>query len=120
MELKLSVVSLSSVIKCSPQKWKNNHQKDASHLKNKITHIARDKRRTLEREKNEKRKVWEKVNNVTTTIKFFAFIFCIWKRIDFTRRHNLGKCSLNYYISSKVFFSVAGYLKRSHETPTSK
>ena len=38
--------------------------------------------------------------------------------IYFARKYSLGKCSLYYYISSKVFFSVAGYLKRSNETPT--
>ena len=31
--LKLSRVALSSVIKCSPQKWKQHHQKDASQLR---------------------------------------------------------------------------------------
>ena len=43
----------------------------------------------------------------------------IWKRIDFARKYSLGKCRLYYYVSSKVYFSVAGYLKRSNETPTS-
>ena len=32
-------------------------------------------------------------------------------------KHSLGKCSLDYYISSKFFFSVAGSLKRSNEMP---
>ena len=64
--------------------------------------------------KNEKYK-----KKLTTKIKFLTFIFCIWKRIYFARKHCLGKCNLYYYISSKVFFSVAGYLKRSIETPTS-
>ena len=41
------------------------------------------------------------------------------ERIDFARKYSLGKFSLNYYISSKVFFSVAEYLKRSNKTPTS-
>ena len=50
------------------------------------------------------------------TIKFF--IFCLWKRIYFARKHCLGKCSLYYYIASKFLFSVAGYLKWSNETPT--
>ena len=31
----------------------------------------------------------------------------------------LGKCSLYYYISVKVLFSVAGYLKQNNKTPTS-
>ena len=52
-------------------------------------------------------------------MKFFTFIFCIWRRIYFTGKHSLGKCSLYYYISSKVSFSGAGYLKRSNEAPTS-
>ena len=52
-------------------------------------------------------------------IKFFTFIFCIWKRIYLARKHSLGRCNLYYYISSKVFFSVAGYLRRKNETPTS-
>ena len=64
--------------------------------------------------KNEKHR-----KNPKTKIKFFTFIFCIWKWIYFTVKHSLGKCSLYYYISSKAFFSVAGYLKRGNETPTS-
>ena len=36
--------------------------------------------------KNEKHK---ESNNVTTTIKFFIFVFCIWKRIYFARKHSL-------------------------------
>ena len=40
-----------------------------------IFHIARDKRKTLKRGKNKKRKVQEKFNNVTMTIKFFKFYF---------------------------------------------
>ena len=40
-----------------------------------IFHIARDTRKTLKRRKNEKRKVQEKFNNVTVTIKFFKFCF---------------------------------------------
>ena len=52
-------------------------------------------------------------------IKFFSFIFCIWKRIYFARKHSLGICALYHYISGKVSFSVAGYLKRRNETPTS-
>ena len=64
--------------------------------------------------KNEKHR-----KNPKTKIKFFTFIFCIWKWIYFTVKHSLGKCSLYYYISSKAFFSVAGYLKRGNETPSS-
>ena len=44
--------------------------------------------------KNEKRKVFEEFNNETTTIIFFDFIFCIWKRINFAQKHSSGKCSL--------------------------
>ena len=29
----------------------------------------------------------------------------------FCSKHSFGKCSLYYYIFSKVFFSVAGYVK---------
>ena len=82
---------------------KINHKKDASHLE-KILHITRATRRTLRRSKNEKRKVYEKFNDITTTIKFFTLIFCIWKRIYFARKHSLGKFSLYYYIFSKGFF----------------
>ena len=53
------------------------------------------------------------------TIKFFTFIFCLCKRIYFAQKHSLRKWSLHYYISRKVLFSVAGYLKRSNETPAS-
>ena len=51
--------------------------------------------------------------------KILYFIFCIWKRIYFAQKHSLGKFSLNYYLPSKVFFSVVGYLKQSNEAPTS-
>ena len=37
--------------------------------------MGRDTRKALKRGKNEKRKVQEKFNNVTTTIKFFNFDF---------------------------------------------
>ena len=80
---------------------------------------VRDARKTLKTGENEKRKAEEKFNNVTSTIKFFYFIFCIWKRIYFARKHSLGICVLYYCISGKVSFSVAGYLKRRNETPTS-
>ena len=43
--------------------------------------MARDARETLKRGKNEKRKLSEKFINAATIIKFFAFIFCLWKRI---------------------------------------
>ena len=53
-----------------------NHQKDGSHLKKiKILHMARDTMKTLKRRKNEKQKVSENFNNLTTTTKFFTFIF---------------------------------------------
>ena len=54
-----------------------------------------------------------------TRIKLFTFIFCLWKKICFTWTNCLGKCNLYYYISSNVLFSVAGYLKRCNESPTS-
>ena len=54
-------------------------------------------------------------NNVATGIKFFSFIYSILEGTYFARKHDLGKYSLYYYISSKV----AGYLERSNETPTS-
>ena len=55
--------------------------------------------------------------SLTTAMKFFTFIFCIWKRIYFAQKHSLGKCSL--YISSKIFFSVAGYVIQSTAIPAS-
>ena len=57
--------------------------------------------------------------SLRTEIKLFTFIFCKRKMIYFALKYSLGKCSLYYYISSKVFFIVAGYLKRSNETSTS-
>ena len=48
----------------------------------KILQMTRDPRNTLKGEKNGKWKVWEKFNNVKTTIKLFSFfvygknIFC--------------------------------------------
>ena len=53
--------------------------------------MTRDKRKAL---KNDKWKVQEQFNSVTATIKFFAFIFYLWKRIYFAQKHSLGKCSL--------------------------
>ena len=49
-----------------------------------------------------KTKSIRKFNNVTTTIKFFTFLW-ICKRIYFAWIHSLGKCSLYYYISSNFF-----------------
>ena len=66
---------------------------------------------------NEKYK--KSLKNVTKTIEFFTYVFYIRKRVYFARKHNLRKCSLYYYFPSQVFFSVAGYSKRSNETPTS-
>ena len=40
-----------------------------------------------------------KVKKVTTTIKLFTFIFCLWKKMYFARKRSLGKFSLYYYIS---------------------
>ena len=86
--------------------------------KKKILHITRDTRKTLNKEKNGKSKVWEKFNKVTTTTKLFTFIICLRKRIYFPGKHSLEKCSLDYYISSKGFSSVDGNLPKSNETPT--
>ena len=70
--------------------------------------MARDTRKTLKREKNEKRKVKEKFNNVRRIIKLLTFL---WKKTYFGQKHNLGKCSLSYYISSEALFNAVVYLK---------
>ena len=80
--------------------------------------MAIDTRKTLKRGKNDKREISEKFNKVTTTIKLFAFIFYLLKRIYFAQKYSLVKCSLYYCISNKVLFSVARYLKRSNKTTT--
>ena len=118
--LKLSIVALLSAINCSPYKRKKIHQKDASHLKNNKNslHGKRCKKGIEKGKKNERWKVSETFNKLTTTIKFFTFIFCLRKRIYFARKHSLGKCILYHFISSKVLFSVARYLKQSNEIPT--
>ena len=61
------------------------------------------------------RKFSQRSNNKNIIYLFF----CIWKRIYFVRKHCLEECNLYYYISSTVFLSVTGYLKRSNETSTS-
>ena len=44
----------------------------------------------MRNEKESKRKVKEKFNNVITTVKPSTLIICIWKRICFARKHSLG------------------------------
>ena len=98
-----------------------NRWKDTGHLKSNKNSLHSNRfKNDMEKKggRGEKRKVEEKFNNATTTIKLLTFMFCIWKRICFAWKHSLEKCSLYYDISSKVFFSVAGYLKRSNEKPT--
>ena len=63
---KLPIVALSSIIKCSHQKCKKNHQRDASF-------IAEVTRKTLKRGKMKNEKCYK---SLITTIKFFTFIFC--------------------------------------------
>ena len=46
-------------------------------------------------------KMKNKINNESTTIKLFNFIFCIWKRIYFAWNHSLGKV---YAITFQVKF----------------
>ena len=55
---------------------KKESPKDASHLKNDkyFSHSKRYKK-DIKKGKNEKRKVQEKFNNLTMTIKFFKFYF---------------------------------------------
>ena len=61
--------------------------------------------------KNEKCKI-------VYTIKLFTFIFCIWKRIYLLE--NIVWENVVYIITNQAkFFSNVGYLKRSHERPTS-
>ena len=50
--------------------------------------------------------------------KILYFYFFVYEKGYIMLENSLGKCSLYYYISSKVLFSVAGYLKRINETPT--
>ena len=57
----------------------------------------------------------EKYEKRLTTLIKFLLLFLLWKRIYFPRKHSMGKCTLYYYISSKISFSVAGYLKQSSE-----
>ena len=73
--------------------------------------MARDTR-DIEKEGKCKTKTIRTVYQHNKDNKILTSIFCLWKRIYFARKWNLGKRSLYYYISSKVLFSVAGYLKR--------
>ena len=53
-------------------------------------------------------------------MKLFTLLtFCIGKRIYFAPKHRLRKYGSYYYISSKVVFSPARYLRQSNETATS-
>ena len=72
---------------------KKNHQKNASHLKNNknSSHSKRYKKDIEKVGMNEKQKVREKFNNVTTTTKLFTLIFRIWKRIYFCSKTYFGK-----------------------------
>ena len=66
----------------------------------KVLNMGRDTIITLKRKeiKNGKYK-----KNLTSTVKFLNFIFCIWKRIYIARKHSLGKCSSYNDISRKAF-----------------
>ena len=68
----------------------------------KILHITRDTRKTLKRGKQEKRRVQDKFDDVTTTIEFLPSDF-YGKGYILLEKHSLGKCILYYYISSNVF-----------------
>ena len=57
---------------CSPYKWRKNHEKDASHLKN-DKDSSNGKRYKKDIEKGDKMKN-EKLNNVTTTITFYFYL----------------------------------------------
>ena len=99
-------------------KMKRESLKDARHLKSdKNSSYSKSYKKGIEKGKKRKNKKFNK--SLATTTKFFTFMSCIWKRIYFAQKHGLGKCSLYYYISGKVFFSIAGYVKRSNETLTS-
>ena len=41
--------------------------------------------------------------SLTTTIKFFTFVFCIWKRIYFARKQSFGKWSFAITFLVKFF-----------------
>ena len=73
--------------------------------------MARDTRKTLKKGGNEKRKVKEKLNNVTTTIKSYTLIFVL----NIMRENVVNTITFHPI----TFFSVAGYLKRSNEISTS-
>ena len=70
----------------------------------KILHMKRDTRKTLKRGKIEKWKVWEKFDNVTTTIKFFTFFFAYGKWCILLENIVWENVVYNYYISNKRFF----------------
>ena len=65
--------------------------------------MTRDARKTLKKEKNEKRKVQEKFKQ-----QWNSLLFCTWKRIYFARKHSLRKCSLYYNIFSKALLVLQG------------
>ena len=95
---------------------KKESPKDASHLKKNKNYLHKNRyKKGIEKKGKLKKKSIRNFKNVTTTIKFFTFTFCIRKRIYFTLKHSFGKCDLHYYFSSEAFFGVAGYLKRINE-----
>ena len=87
--LKLSIVTLSSVL------LKNgNRIPKKMRATWKILHITRDITKSLKRRKNEKRKVKDKFNSVTTYNRIIYFYFLYMENNIFAQKHNLGKCSL--------------------------
>ena len=111
MELEAVYNFSLSVIKRSLQKWKQNHQKDASHLKNnKNSSNSNSYKEDIEKgEGNEKRKVWEESNSAAMTIKFFTFILHTWKWTYFAQRHRLGKVVYTVALLVKFLLVFAGY-----------
>ena len=69
--------------------------------------MARDTRKTLKKGGMKNENHFHNVSQRNNDNKII-FIFCIGKRIYLVQKHSLVRY---YYISSKVFFSVAGYLK---------
>ena len=66
---------------------KENHQKDASHLKsNKNSSQSKIYKEDIEKGEKWKRRVCEKFNNVLMRINFFTFIFLYMEKV-------LGNCS---------------------------
>ena len=62
--MKLFIMALSSFMKCSPQKWKRNHQKNVRHLKNN-DNSSHKKRRKKETKTQKKRGKW-KTKSITS------------------------------------------------------